>query len=81
VDTQTERVILTALPQATLLFATHRLAAAELCDRVCVLERGRVLEVGTPAELAQRGGRYAHLLALQNLEQQETWPRAASGGD
>ncbi|HQU32811.1 MAG TPA: ABC transporter ATP-binding protein [Thermoanaerobaculaceae bacterium] len=80
VDTQTERVILTALPGATLLFATHRLAAAELCDRVCVLERGRVLEVGTPAELAQRGGRYAHLLALQKLEQQESWPRAVSGG-
>ncbi len=80
VDTQTERIILTALPSATLLFATHRLAAAELCDRVCVLERGRLLEAGTPFELAQRGGRYAHLLALQKLEQQESWPRAVSGG-
>jgi ABC-type multidrug transport system fused ATPase/permease subunit len=78
VDTQTERVILEALPHTTLLFATHRLAAAELCDRVYVLERGEVLESGTPAELAARGGRYARLLALQKLEQQETWPRAAS---
>jgi len=80
VDTQTERVILDGLPRTTLIFATHRLAAAELCDRVCVLERGVVLEAGTPAELAARGGRYAHLLALQKLEQQESWPRAASGG-
>jgi ATP-binding cassette subfamily B multidrug efflux pump len=80
VDTQTERVILEGLPRTTLLFATHRLAAAELCDRVCVLERGAVLEAGTPAELAARGGRYAHLLALQKLEQQESWPRAASSG-
>jgi ATP-binding cassette, subfamily B, multidrug efflux pump len=79
VDTQTERVILDGLPRTTLLFATHRLAAAELCDKVCVLERGAVLEAGTPAELAARGGRYAHLLALQKLEQQESWPRAASG--
>ena len=79
VDTQTERVILEALPHTTLLFATHRLAAAELCDRVCVLERGEVLEAGTPAELAARGGRYAHLLALQKLEQLEGWPRAAAG--
>jgi len=80
VDTQTERVILEGLPHTTLLFATHRLAAAELCDKVCVLERGAVLEAGTPAELAARGGRYAHLLALQKLEQQESWPRAASVG-
>jgi ATP-binding cassette subfamily B multidrug efflux pump len=80
VDTQTERVILEGLPRTTLVFATHRLAAAELCDKVCVLERGVVLEAGTPAELAARGGRYAHLLALQKLEQQESWPRAAEGG-
>jgi len=80
VDTQTERVILEGLPRTTLIFATHRLAAAELCDKVCVLERGVVMEAGTPAELAARGGRYAHLLALQRLEQQESWPRAASGG-
>jgi ATP-binding cassette subfamily B protein len=80
VDAQTERVILEGLPHTTLLFATHRLAAAELCDKVCVLERGAVLEAGTPAELAARGGRYAHLLALQKLEQQESWPRAAEAG-
>jgi ATP-binding cassette subfamily B multidrug efflux pump len=80
VDTQTERVILEGLPRTTLIFATHRLAAAELCDKVCVLERGAVLEAGTPAELAARGGRYAQLLALQKLEQQESWPRAAAGG-
>jgi len=44
---------------------------------VCVLEHGRVLEMGTPSELIARGGRYAHLIALQKLEQQEAWPRTA----
>ncbi len=68
VDTRTERDILAGLPETSLLFATHRLAAAELCDRVLVLERGRVIEEGTPAALAAAGGRYAHLLALQRLE-------------
>lgn len=69
VDAQTERVILAALPACTVLFATHRLAAAEMCDRVLVLDRGRVVEAGAPAELAARGGQYARLLALQRLEQ------------
>lgn len=71
VDGKTERLILANLPATTVLFATHRLAAAELCDRVVVLERGRIVEHGTPAKLAQRGGRYAHLLALQRLDDLE----------
>ncbi len=80
VDTRTERIILDALPRTTLLFATHRLAAAELCDQICVLDNGGVLEAGTPAELAARGGRYAHLLTLQRLDQQDAPPQAASSG-
>ena len=80
VDTRTERVILEALPDTTLLFATHRLAAAELCDQICVLEGGSLLEAGTPAELAARGGRYAHLLTLQSLDQQDNPPGEASFG-
>jgi len=79
VDTNTERVVLDALPRTTLLFATHRLAAAELCDKVCVLDEGTILEAGTPAELAARGGRYTRLLALQQLDQQESDPRASAG--
>jgi ATP-binding cassette subfamily B protein len=77
VDTRTERHILEALPHTTLVFATHRLAAAELCDRVVVLDGGRVVEAGSPVELAARGGRYARLLALQRLEDPEALPPAA----
>jgi ATP-binding cassette subfamily B protein len=76
VDTRTERHILEALPQTTLVFATHRLAAAELCDRVVVLHGGRVAEVGSPVELAARGGRYARLLALQRLDDPDALPSA-----
>jgi ATP-binding cassette subfamily B multidrug efflux pump len=79
VDTRTERVILASLPGCTLLFATHRLAAAEMCDRVLVLEHGRVVESGSPAELAAGGGHYARLLALQRLEQSGAGERAAAG--
>lgn len=77
VDTQTERLILAGLPHTTLLFATHRLAAAELCDQVIVLESGRIVEAGAPAVLAARGGRYARLLALQRLEQDERFEQTA----
>jgi ATP-binding cassette subfamily B protein len=76
VDTRTERDILEALPQTSLVFATHRLAAAELCDRVVVLDGGRVVEAGSPVELAARGGRYARLLALQRLEDPDALPAA-----
>jgi ATP-binding cassette subfamily B protein len=81
VDASTEQLILKSLPAATVLFATHRLAAAELCDRVVVLDQGKVVEEGPPAELARRGGRYAHLLTLQrldNLEAPAQAQRAAS---
>jgi ATP-binding cassette subfamily B multidrug efflux pump len=68
VDPKTEKVILDHLPETTLLLATHRLAAAELCDTVIVLDAGRVIEHGSPHELAAGDTRYAHLLALQKLE-------------
>ncbi len=72
VDARTEQLILKGLPATTVVFATHRLAAAELCDRVVVLDQGKVVEEGPPAELARRGGRYAHLLALQRLDDAES---------
>lgn len=67
VDTATEQEILKNLPNTTLVFATHRLAAAELCDYVIVLEEGRVVECGSPNELAALEGHYARLLRLQRL--------------
>ncbi len=73
VDTRTERIILDHLPDTTLVLATHRLAAAELCDQVVVLEDGEVIESGSPTELAAAGGTYARLLSLQRLEQDPGW--------
>jgi ABC-2 type transport system ATP-binding protein len=46
----------------TILLATHDLAEAEaLCDRVAVLDRGRLVAVDTPAGLRQRAGLGASL--------------------
>jgi len=76
VDPKTEKIILDLLPRTTVVLATHRLAAAELCDTVVVLDGGRILEQGSPRELASGDTRYAHLLALQRLEQ-ESFPASA----
>jgi ABC-type multidrug transport system fused ATPase/permease subunit len=42
---------------------SHRLALASVADQVAVVEAGRVVEHGPPAELAAAGGSYARLLA------------------
>ena len=64
-DTPTADAIVADLLDAragrTTLLITHRLAGLEEVDEVLVLDRGRVLERGTHAELLALGGRYAAL--------------------
>ena len=47
------------------LTIAHRLATAREADRVVVIEQGRIVEDGAPAELIARGGRFAALLELE----------------
>ncbi|MBJ7906591.1 ABC transporter ATP-binding protein [Streptomyces sp. DSM 110735] len=49
----------------TVVLITHRLASVRHADLVHVLERGRLVESGTPEELLAGGGVYAELYALQ----------------
>jgi thiol reductant ABC exporter CydC subunit len=68
-DPLTERDVLAAILRAgegrATLLVTHRLVALETFDEVLVLDRGRVMERGTAAELETRGGTFARLLARQ----------------
>ncbi|MGH3913421.1 MAG: ABC transporter ATP-binding protein [Pseudonocardiaceae bacterium] len=50
-----------ALEGRTGLIVAHRLTQAAKADRIVVLDRGRVVETGTHAELVAAGGRYAAL--------------------
>ena len=67
-DRETARRVVQALRRecadSALLFITHDLEAASLADRILVLDHGRIVEAGAPADLAARGGPSARLLAL-----------------
>jgi len=72
VDAAMEAEITAALRAAsgrrTTLLITHRLRAAEAADHIVVLEGGRVVEQGSHAALLTRGGVYARLWRVQQLE-------------
>jgi ABC-type multidrug transport system fused ATPase/permease subunit len=65
-DRHHERLVLDTLSRLkgtrTIILVTHNLAAVTECDRIYVLGGGRVLEVGTHAELSARDGAYAAML-------------------
>jgi ATP-binding cassette subfamily B protein len=64
-DTQTERLVQEALERLsegrTTIAIAHRLSTVRDADQIVVLDRGRVVEVGTSEELLARGGRFAEL--------------------
>ena len=68
-DARTEKEVLGALfslaQGRTCVVVAHRLSTAAQCDRIVVLEQGRVAEEGSHGELLARGGRYADLWARQ----------------
>ena len=54
-----------AMQGRTTLVIAHRLATVQQADRIVVLDGGRIVETGTPADLRRQGGLYARLAALQ----------------
>jgi ATP-binding cassette, subfamily B, bacterial len=57
-----QRALQTILADRTAVIIAHRLSTVEIADRVLVLEHGRIIEDGSPADLmATADGRYAGL--------------------
>ena len=57
--------ILTATRHRTTILISHRFSTVRQADRICVLEKGRVIELGTHDELMAQNGRYRTMFDLQ----------------
>ena len=83
VDTQTEvviqRALRTLLKGRTSFVIAHRLSTIRDADRVVVLERGEVAEMGTHQQLLDINGIYARLYRMAYREQEEAAAAKVSG--
>ena len=72
-DSESERQVQAALDNLmrdrTTLIIAHRLSTIEKADRVVVLRRGAIVEMGSPTELLAAGGHYAKLYRTQFKQQ------------
>ncbi|WP_278315337.1 ABC transporter ATP-binding protein [Lolliginicoccus levis] len=92
VDAVTEREILDQLDtrgsQRTVVTITHRRSSLRLADRIAVLDQGRLLDVGTTAELEARCARYRQLMAHELADEpsspsrdHQLWPEPIIGAE
>ncbi len=70
-DAITERALDTTIREfcqdMTTIFIAHRLSTIKNCDKIYVMEKGKIIESGNHEELKQLGGKYAELVRQQSL--------------
>ncbi|HZF23115.1 MAG TPA: ABC transporter transmembrane domain-containing protein [Burkholderiales bacterium] len=81
-DAESEQVVQKALERLmegrTTIVIAHRLATVQKCDRIVVMDHGRIVAVGSHGELVRQGGLYARLAALQFDQPLELTPRSSA---
>jgi len=78
-DTESERLVQEALARftrnRTTLVIAHRLSTVQRADLICLMDQGRLMEVGTHADLLARDGLYARLCRSQVLIDLDPLPK------
>ncbi|ERT04699.1 ABC transporter family protein [Lyngbya aestuarii BL J] len=74
-DTISERLVQQAIDELsrnrTTIVVAHRLSTIQKADKIAVLERGQLIELGTHNDLLAKGGQYARLYSLQFADEAE----------
>ena len=82
-DAESERLVQRAIANLvrnrTTIVIAHRLSTIRRTDKIVVMERGRITETGTHAELLARGGQYRRLYELQFADEEEELSVVSSG--
>ena len=73
-ETVVERALDAVLEGRTVIVIAHRLATAMRADRIGVVEAGRIVELGTPQQLRELGGRWAAMEATWHRHSGELAP-------
>jgi ATP-binding cassette subfamily B protein len=72
VDNETEQKIMESLKNErknrTTIIISHRVSTLKYADNVLVLDKGKAIEYGAPAQLVSSGGFYSRMAAFQRLE-------------
>jgi len=68
-DSESERLVQQAIEQvikgSTAIVVAQRLSTVQMADRIVVLDKGQIVEMGTHAELLEKGGLYKRLCEMQ----------------
>ena len=75
VDSETEKLIQEAIENLivgrTTLMIAHRLSTLRRANKIIVVDKGKIIEFGTPQELLELKGKYYKLIQIQNLNKSE----------
>ena len=72
-DNLTQKVVTDSLNEmkCTRIIIAHRLSTIQQCDRIIVLDQGKIAEDGTYDELIAKGGIFTELAKRQFVEEEE----------